>query len=95
MTKATDQRAKRHGDKATRKTKMEIDSANDRSELTQDESKTTSAPGKKIPEITPELVQAIRLRAYELYEQRGEGHGHDSDDWLQAEAELTGAFGLA
>jgi len=30
----------------------------------------------------------IRLRAYELYEQRGRRDGHALDDWLQAEAEL-------
>jgi Protein of unknown function (DUF2934) len=32
----------------------------------------------------------IRSRAYALYEQRGRVDGHDVDDWLQAEAELTG-----
>lgn len=32
----------------------------------------------------------IRQRAYELYEQRGFEHGHDMDDWLQAEAEVMG-----
>ena len=32
----------------------------------------------------------IRRRAYDLYEQRGRVDGHDLDDWLQAEAELTG-----
>lgn len=31
----------------------------------------------------------IRLRAYQLYEQRGRKDGHDVDDWLQAESELT------
>lgn len=36
-----------------------------------------------------ELEQRIRVRAYELYEQRGRGDGHAVDDWLQAEAELT------
>jgi succinate dehydrogenase flavin-adding protein (antitoxin of CptAB toxin-antitoxin module) len=30
----------------------------------------------------------IARRAYELYEQRGGVHGHDLDDWLQAEREL-------
>jgi Protein of unknown function (DUF2934) len=30
----------------------------------------------------------IARRAYELYEQRGGGHGHDVADWLQAENEL-------
>ena len=32
---------------------------------------------------------AIERRAYELYEQRGRAHGHDWDDWLQAERELA------
>ncbi len=31
----------------------------------------------------------IRLRAYELYEQRGRENGRDVDDWLQAESELN------
>lgn len=39
---------------------------------------------------TPELEEQIRARAYEIYEQRGKNEGHDVDDWLQAEAELTG-----
>ena len=33
--------------------------------------------------------ETIRQRAYELFEQRRFEHGHDLDDWLQAEAELT------
>ena len=37
-----------------------------------------------------ELNEAIRNRAYELYEFRGREDGHDLDDWLQAEMELTG-----
>jgi hypothetical protein len=35
------------------------------------------------------LEERIRVRAYELYEQRGKGDGHALDDWLHAEAELT------
>jgi hypothetical protein len=31
----------------------------------------------------------IQLRAYELYEQRGREHGHDVEDWLQAETEVS------
>ena len=30
----------------------------------------------------------IVRRAYDLYKQRGCEHGHDVDDWLQAEREL-------
>lgn len=32
--------------------------------------------------------EAIRLRAFEIYQQRGMGDGLDVEDWLQAEAEL-------
>ena len=32
--------------------------------------------------------QQIELRAYQLYEQRGRNHGHDIEDWLQAETEI-------
>lgn len=37
----------------------------------------------------PAYNQEVRVRAYELFEQRGREHGHDLDDWLQAEAELA------
>lgn len=33
--------------------------------------------------------QIIRACAFQLYEQRGRADGHDLDDWLQAEAELS------
>ena len=33
--------------------------------------------------------QEIRIRAYEIYLQRGGQTGHELDDWLQAESELT------
>jgi len=36
-----------------------------------------------------EKEERIRLRAYELYEQRGRRDGSAVDDWLQAEAELA------
>jgi len=41
------------------------------------------------PEVRPGLK--LRLRAYELYEERGRIDGHASDDWLQAEAKVLGA----
>ena len=44
---------------------------------------------------SPELEEQIRGRAYEIYEQRGRDEGHETDDWLQAEAELTGKSGTA
>jgi hypothetical protein len=36
----------------------------------------------------PMLEHAIRLRAYELYAQRGMTEGHAVYDWLAAEAEF-------
>jgi hypothetical protein len=35
------------------------------------------------------VEQFIRERAYQLYEERGRGDGHEWDDWLQAEGEIT------
>ena len=37
----------------------------------------------------PNLEEKIRVRAYALYEERGREDGHDVDDWLRAEAELS------
>ena len=37
----------------------------------------------------PDLHEQIRRRAYDLYVQRGRENGHDLDDWLQAESEMT------
>jgi hypothetical protein len=36
-----------------------------------------------------DLEEQIRRRAYQLYERRGREHGHEVEDWLQAEAELA------
>ena len=51
-------------------------------------------PAKKPPATVAsepqELENQIRQRAYELYEARGREDGHDLDDWLRAEAEITG-----
>jgi hypothetical protein len=38
--------------------------------------------------------EAIAKRAYELYLQRGSIEGHELDDWLEAEAELSGAAAM-
>ena len=41
-------------------------------------------------EPSQSLEEEIRRRAYQLYEERGREDGHDLDDWLRAEAEITG-----
>jgi len=38
---------------------------------------------------TIDLQEEISRRAFELYERRGCEHGHEVEDWLQAEAELS------
>jgi len=45
---------------------------------------------RQLDETFERLEDRIRLRAYELYEQRGRITGHAVDDWLQAEVELAG-----
>ncbi len=39
-----------------------------------------------------EIHEAIGRRAYELFEARGREHGHDLEDWLDAERELVQFF---
>jgi len=54
--------------------------------------RTTAIPRPiptQITKSTPELQEQIRRRAYEFYEQRGREDGHELDDWLQAESEVT------
>jgi hypothetical protein len=49
--------------------------------------KTSSLSSKTGAEA---VAEQIRIRAYELYEDRGREDGHDMEDWLEAEAEITG-----
>jgi Protein of unknown function (DUF2934) len=47
-------------------------------------------PPTEISELQEfELEYQIRLRAYELYEQRGREDGHAEEDWLRAKEEIT------
>jgi Protein of unknown function (DUF2934) len=55
--------------------------------MTSEKSKSTSVTPISDPQ--PNLDEAIRCRAYQLYEERGRKDGHDMDDWLRAEAEVT------
>ncbi len=52
------------------------------------EASTITAKKKTAP--TSNLDEAIRRRAYELYEQEGCIHGRDQEHWLRAEAEVAG-----
>ena len=47
-------------------------------------------PAARVQEVGPSLTSGdVALRAYELFLQRGCEHGHDWEDWLTAERELT------
>ena len=53
-------------------------------------------PSKKPPatvtnEPADDLEEQIRLRAHELYEARGREDGHELEDWIRAEEEITAA----
>jgi hypothetical protein len=51
---------------------------------------TKKQPTTEISELQEfELEYQIRLRAYQLYEARGREDGHELDDWLRAEEEIT------
>jgi hypothetical protein len=43
------------------------------------------------PKPLNDTEEKIRLRAYQLYVERGRIDGQALDDWLQAEAEVLGA----
>ena len=50
---------------------------------------TTKTTNANSHESTVDLEEQISRRAYELYERRGCEAGHETEDWLQAEAELA------
>lgn len=41
------------------------------------------------PQQQPSTEERIRIRAYELYQQRGEAAGDAESDWYQAETEIV------
>lgn len=48
------------------------------------------AEGNKVNANHDSLQDAIRARAYELYEERGRQDGYDQEDWFRAEVEVVG-----
>jgi Protein of unknown function (DUF2934) len=54
--------------------------------MTQDNTRKTLTMTGAQPQ---NLEEQIRRRAYELYETCGREDGHDFDDWLRAEEEIT------
>lgn len=53
---------------------------------------TANPPKKPQATVTSEAEDPesqIRQRAFELYQERGGEDGHEVDDWLRAEEEIT------
>ena len=48
---------------------------------------STAKPDESSLALTEEIM---RSRAYRFYEERGCEHGHDLEDWTQAESEIIG-----
>lgn len=42
----------------------------------------------RLSHIPSNQQEQIRLRAFEIYQQRGKGDGYEMEDWLQAESEV-------
>ena len=48
----------------------------------------TDAPDEPLRVVADRSSDRIAQRAYERYEARGRGDGHDLEDWFEAEREL-------
>src|ERR1041384_6441838 len=49
---------------------------------------TPNALTHRLYDYMNELYQKISRRAFSIFEEKGNSHGHDLDHWLKAEAEL-------
>jgi DUF2934 family protein len=52
-------------------------------------SAATKKPPATVTSEPQDLEHQIRLRAQELYQERGREDGHELDDWLRAEKDIT------
>jgi hypothetical protein len=53
-------------------------------------SNATRKPPTTVAGDPQEVQHQIRQRAYDLYEEGGGQDGHELDNWLRAEEEITG-----
>jgi len=57
--------------------------------------KTVKSAPRPIPKIDlRSFINELNKRAYEIFQQRGESHGSDWDDWFKAEKELKKKYGI-
>jgi hypothetical protein len=57
---------------------------------TEVEKKSSSVNLSAVNRSAMNLEEQIRVRAYQLYEERGYTPGHEAEDWLVAEREVLG-----
>lgn len=48
------------------------------------------AASESLSDRTKNLIRKVEERAYDLFERRGRLHGHELEDWFQAESEVLG-----
>jgi hypothetical protein len=62
------------------------------------DSGTSQTASTVSPDYTPQtqeypgIEEEIRVRAYELYEERGRQHGLHNEDWVRAETEVLAKY---
>jgi hypothetical protein len=54
-----------------------------------DDKDAMKKPAATVTDDSQDLKSQIRQRAFELYQERGREDGHELDDWLLAEEEVT------
>jgi hypothetical protein len=54
--------------------------------------KSSQTEGKALNLEVHPTGEEIELRAFQIYVERGSADGHDVEDWLQAERELSGRY---
>ena len=54
--------------------------------------KGTEPNDRKLASLDHPIREQIRVRAYELFVERGRHEGHDREDWERAEAEILAKF---
>jgi hypothetical protein len=63
---------------------------------TDERTATAADRAPKAPPLQASVTSTdVARRAYDLYLARGREHGHDVDDWMQAERELRASSGTA
>lgn len=57
--------------------------------------KRPASPQRSIPKIDLRTyINELNRRAFEIYQQKGSTHGHDWEDWFQAERDVKKKYGI-